>query len=494
MTPEKTVEPGQKFFNQESFPKEAAQQAERVLAFTKEHGVKMVNLVFTDVHGVMHWTQKPITELPGILKEGAGFDGSSIPGFKAIQESDMLLVPDGQTTVIDPFCTGPAANIICNVREPMNSELFDLAPRTIALRAEAALKKSGIADTVYMGPEPEFFIFDDVRVDQGPNHGSYSVDSDEGSWNSGRMQEGGNQGFQTRPKSGYFPAAPHDKQWEMRREMMQTMIDMGIVIETGHHEVAAAQAEIDMRYAPLTKQADQVMAYKYVVRNVAQKHGKVATFMPKPLKGDNGSGMHVHQSLWKNGEPLFAGEGFAGLSPMAEQYIAGLIEHGPALAALCNPYPNSYRRLVPGFEAPVNLVASSRNRSAAIRIPTYSDNPKSKRVEFRMPDPTANPHIAFAAMLCAGMDGIERKREFTAAMRTEKDVFSMGPDELEKIAKAPGNLEAALDALEADHEFLTRNGVFSEAFLMKYIDMKRAEIADERRSPTPHDFVTTFDK
>ncbi len=463
-----------------------------VEAFAKKHLATMFDLTFVDVPGTMQHTSKPIHELADVMSGGAGFDGSSIRGFKQIQESDMLLIPDPTTAYLDPFASEPTVSVLCDVQDPMTGELFDSSPRTIAKRAVQHLKNSGIADATYFGPEAEFFIFDNVEYGMGPNASSYSVDSGEAIWNSNRKEEGGNLGYKIRHKEGYFPVAPMDTQQDIRAEMVREMERAGIKIETFHHEVATAgQAEIDMERDELLPMADKLMRYKYIVRNVAKRFGKTATFMPKPLFGDNGSGMHVHQSLWKGGKPLFAGDKYAGLSEMALQYIAGLLKHAGALAAICNPTTNSYKRLVPGFEAPVNLIYSARNRSAAIRIPMYSNNPKAKRIEFRMPDPVCNPYLAFSALLLAGLDGIEQK--MNPGSHTDGNLYEMAPADLAKIKHAPKNLSEALDALESDHAFLTKNGVFSEEFIQNYIAQKRGEVHEAEMRPTPYEFFKYFD-
>jgi glutamine synthetase len=466
--------------------------AQDVVNFAKKHNCTVFDLTFVDVPGTLQHTSKPIHELEDVLAGGAGFDGSSIRGFKQINESDMMLMPDPVTAYIDNFQSEPTLSVLCDVREPSAKDLYDNSPRTIAKRAVAKLENSGIADTAYFGPEAEFFIFDDVRYAQGQNGAHYEVESSEAVWNTARKEEGGNLGYKIRNKEGYFPASPFDTQQDLRAEMVREMERAGIKIETFHHEVATAgQAEIDMERDHLLAMADKLMRYKYICRNVAKRYGKTVTFMPKPLFGDNGSGMHVHQSLWKNGQPLFAGSGYAGLSDMALSYIAGLLKHAPALCALCNPTTNSYKRLVPGFEAPVNLIYSARNRSAAIRIPTYSQNPKAKRIEFRMPDATCNPYLAFAALLLAGLDGIEGK--LSPGAHTDQNLYAMDAAQLAKIPHAPHDLSDALDALEADHAFLTKDGVFTEDFIAAFIDVKRAEIADERMRPTPSEYFKYFD-
>ncbi len=467
----------------------ALSSANDVLNFAKTMQATMVDFTFVDVPGTLQHTSKPVHELADVLTGGAGFDGSSIRGFKEIQESDMLLRPEPKTAILDGFASEPTVALLCDVTDPVSGNLYDHSPRTIAKRAVTYLEKSGVADTAYFGPEAEFFIFDSVSYKHGSNHASYVVDSEEGIWNSGTEH---NLGYKIRHKEGYFPASPMDTQQDIRADMVREMERAGIKIETHHHEVATAgQAEIDMERDEMLTMADKLIRYKYIVRNVARRHGKTATFMPKPLWGDNGSGMHVHQSLWKGGKPLFAGNGYAGLSDMALHYVGGLLKHAPALAAICNPTTNSYKRLVPGFEAPVNLIYSARNRSAAIRIPMYSQNPKAKRVEFRMPDPVCNPYLAFAALLLAGMDGIEKG--ISPGKHTDGNLYHMTAAELATIAHAPGSLGEALDALEKDHGFLTTSGVFSEEFIASYIERKRAEVAEESMRPTPSEFFRYFD-
>ena len=466
--------------------------AQDVLEFARKHACTVLDLTFVDVPGTLQHTSKPIHELEDVLQGGAGFDGSSIRGFKQINESDMLLIPDCATAFLDTFQGEPTLSVLCDVKEPGAKDFYGNSPRSIAKRAVAYLENSGIADTAFFGPEAEFFIFDDVRFHQGQNGAAYEVDSNEAVWNTGRKEEGGNLGYKIRNKEGYFPASPFDTQQDLRAEMVREMERAGIKIETFHHEVATAgQAEIDMERDTMLTMADKLMRYKYIVRNVAKRFGKTVTFMPKPLFGDNGSGMHVHQSLWQNGKPLFAGDKYAGLSDMALHYIAGMLKHAPALCALCNPTTNSYKRLVPGFEAPVNLIYSARNRSAAIRIPTYSQNPKAKRIEFRMPDATCNPYVAFAALLLAGLDGIEKK--LSPGAHTDQNLYSMDAQQLSKIPHAPHDLSGALDALEADHAFLTKSGVFTEEFIAAFIDQKRAEVSDERMRPTPSEYFKYFD-
>jgi glutamine synthetase len=466
--------------------------AKELMEFAKAHKVTMVDLTFVDVPGTLQHTSKPLHELEGVLEGGAGFDGSSIRGFKEIQESDMLLVPDVRSAYLDTFLGEPTLSILCDVKDPLSDNFYSSSPRTIARRAVAYLEESGIADTAYFGPEAEFFILDNVRYGESAGGAFYEIDSEEAIWNTGREEDGGNMGYKIRHKEGYFPASPMDSQQLIRSTMVREMERAGIKIETFHHEVATAgQAEIDMERDELMIMADNLMRYKYIARNVAKRFGKTVTFMPKPMFGDNGSGMHVHQSLWKNGSPLFAGNGYAGLSEMALHYIGGILAHAPALAAICNPTTNSYKRLVPGFEAPVNLIYSARNRSAAIRIPTYSQNPKAKRIEFRMPDPSCNPYLAFSALLLAGLDGIKNKID--PGMHTDENLYHMDDAKLKKIRHAPANLAEALDALEADHDFLTKGGVFEEEFVSAYIESKRGESSDESMRPTPHEYFKYFD-
>ncbi len=466
--------------------------AKDVIALAKKHKATMLDLTFVDVPGTQHHTSKPIHELEDVLKDGAGFDGSSIRGFQQIEESDMLLIPDPDTAYMDPFTEEPTLSLLCDVVDPLSRKPYQRSPRTIAHNAVAYLKKTGIADTAYFGPEAEFFIFDNVQYAAGNHAAHYSVDSIEATWNSGAPSDGGNLGYTIRHKEGYFPSSPADKHQDIRALMVLEMEKAGISIETFHHEVATAgQAEIDMRFDHMLRMADSMMRYKYIVRNVAHLYGKSATFMPKPIFGDNGSGMHTHQSLWKAGKPLFAGKEYAGLSQMAMYYMGGILKHAPALLAITNPTTNSYKRLVPGFEAPVNFIYSARNRSAAIRIPMYSNNPKAKRIEFRSPDPACNPYLGFAAMLMAGLDGIKKK--MSPGSPTDENLYEMSPSKLNKIPHAPHDLSAALNALEADHSFLLEGSVFTQSFLEDYIASKRAEVAEERKRPTPHEFFKYYD-
>jgi glutamine synthetase len=464
-----------------------------VLELAKKNKAVMFDMKFMDFPGLWQHFSCPIDELTeSLFKDGLGFDGSSIRGWKAIHSSDMLVIPDPDTAVMDPFTQYPTLSLICNVVDPITKENYDRDPRYIAIKAENYMKSTKIADTAYFGPEAEFFIFDDVMFDQTSNSGYYFVDSVEGIWNSGR-EEGPNLGYKPRHKEGYFPVPPTDSQEDIRTEMVLEMQKVGIYIEKQHHEVATAgQAEIDMRFNSMVKCADELMYFKYIVKNVAKRNGKTATFMPKPLFGDNGSGMHTHQSLWKGGKPLFAGDGYAGLSKMALYYIGGILKHAPALAALTNPTTNSYKRLVPGFEAPVNLAYSGRNRSASIRIPMYSPSPKAKRVEVRFPDPSCNGYMAFAAMLMAGLDGIENKIDPGAPL--DKDIYDLSPEELASVPSMPGSLEDALDNLENDHEFLMKGDVFTKDAIETWIAYKRGKEVDALRlRPHPYEFFLYYD-
>ncbi|MBI4326919.1 MAG: type I glutamate--ammonia ligase, partial [Chloroflexi bacterium] len=458
----------------------------------RKQGAKMVDVKFVDTFGTWQHFSCPIGELTEeAFSEGLGFDGSSIRGWKSIEASDMLALPDPATAFIDPFCAVPTLSLTCTIAETGTREAYTRDPRGMAQRAEKYLASTGIADSAVFGPEAEFFIFDDVRFDTKSNGTFYAVDSGEAIWNTGR-EETPNPGYKIRHKEGYFPVAPADTQQDIRTEMCLVMEQLGVKIERQHHEVATAgQAEIDYRFDTLVRAADAMMVYKYVVKNVARKHGKTATFMPKPLFGDNGSGMHTHQSLWKKGKPLFAGHEYAGLSQTALYYVGGLLKHAMALCAFCSPTTNSYKRLVPGFEAPVNLAYSSRNRSAAIRIPTYSENPKAKRIEYRPPDPAANPYLAFAAMLMAGLDGVQNKIEPGEPM--DKNLYELPPEEHAKIPQVPGSLGEALDHLEKDHDFLLKGDVFSMDFLETWASHKRKEHDALRLRPHPYEFFLYYD-
>jgi glutamine synthetase len=466
----------------------AQPKPDEAIAWASETKAKMVDLKFCDLLGSWQHMTMPLRALDAsAFDEGLGFDGSSIRGWQGIAESDMLLMPDPASAVLDPFTAEPTLSLICEIAEPLTREPYHRDPRRIARRAEEHLLATGIADTAYFGPECEFFVFDEVSYDIGINASHYAVDSAEGHWNSGKP----GLGYTVREKGGYFPPAPHDTLADIRTAMVLTLERLGIPCEFHHHEVASGgQCEIDLHYETLTRMADQVMTYKYVVRNVARAHGKTVTFMPKPLFGDNGSGMHTHQSLWLKGTPLMADKsGYAGLSKLARQYVGGLLMHAPALLAFCAPTTNSYRRLVPGYEAPVNLVYSQRNRSAAIRIPMYSASAKAKRIEFRCPDATANPYLAFAAMLMAGIDGVEN--DLDPGSPADYDLFE---DPSGRIAQVPGSLAEALDALESDHSFLTRGGVFSEDLIRTWIEYKRENEVDVvRLRPHPAEFALYYD-
>lgn len=464
-----------------------------VMAFAKEHNAQSVDFKFMDFIGTWQHFTIPISAFDeDVFEEGLGFDGSSIRGWKSIHESDMILIPDPSTAVIDPFMETPTLSLICNVFDPITRQPYERDPRNIATKAEEYLKSTGIADVAYFGPEAEFFVFDDVRFDLGSNHSFHFVDSIEGIWNSGREEEP-NLGYKVRHKEGYFPVPPTDSQQELREEMVRKMEAVGIQVERQHHEVATAgQAEIDFKFDSLLRCADKLMWFKYIVKNVALSFGKTATFMPKPLYGDNGSGMHTHISLWKKGKPLFAGDEYGGLSKLALYFIGGILKHARALCAITNPTTNSYRRLVPGFEAPVNLAYSSRNRSAAIRIPMYSPSPKAKRIEFRTPDPSCNGYLAFAAMLMAGLDGIENKID--PGQPLDKDIYSLSPEELKNVPSAPGSLQEALKALEEDHDFLLKGGVFTEDVVEAWISYKiEREFNPVNLRPTPMEFFLYYD-
>ena len=466
-----------------------------VIRMAKDEGVEIVDLRFCDLPGVMQHFSVPIRQLTeDSFAEGFGFDGSSIRGFKAINESDMILLPDPATAVIDPFRQHKTLNLNCFIHDPLTLEHYDRDPRFIAKKAEDHLVSTGIADTAYFGPEAEFFIFDDVKFHQDTHSASYSVDSVEGIWNSDR-DEGPNLGYKLRYKEGYFPVPPSDKFQDLRSEMVLVMEQMGIDIEVQHHEVATAgQAEIDMRFDTRLRMADKVMLYKYIVKSVAYKNGYTATFMPKPLFQDNGSGMHTHQSLWMDGQPLFfdANGKYAQLSDLARWYIGGLLKHGSSILAFGAPTTNSYKRLVPGYEAPVNLVYSQRNRSAACRIPTYSPSPKAKRIEFRCPDPMANPYLAFAAMLMAGLDGI--KNQIEPAAPADYDLFELKGAAAKQVPQVPSSLEGALQALADDHDYLLQGDVFNQDLIDTWIDYKLYQEADQiRLRPHPWEFMMYYD-
>jgi glutamine synthetase len=462
------------------------------MELAKKHKAVMVDLKFVDFPGTWQHFTIPIEELTdNVFNEGSGFDGSSIRGWQAINNSDMMVVPDPTTAVMDPFTSAPTLSMICNVVDPITRENYSRDPRHVSQKAEKYLKSTKIGDVSYWGPEAEFFIFDNARYDQTSNSAYYYIDSDEGIWNSGK--DGTNLGNKPRHKEGYFPVAPMDTQQDIRTEMIIEMAKAGIPVEKHHHEVATAgQAEIDLRYDTLTKMADNMMMYKYVIKNVARRYGKTVTFMPKPIFGDNGSGMHTHQSIWKGGTPLFAGKEYAGISQLCLWYIGGILKHAPALAAFTNPTVNSYKRLTPGFEAPVNLAYSSRNRSAGIRIPMYSPNPKAKRIEVRFPDPACNPYLSFAAMLMAGLDGIENKIDPGHPM--DKDLYDLEPHEAAKVKKMPGSLDESLRNLEKDHDFLLKGNVFTQDVIETWWTYKREKEIDAiRLRPHPYEFFLYYD-
>jgi glutamine synthetase len=463
-----------------------------VVEFAKEQDVKQIDLRFSDIPGLWHHVTYPIAHFnEEVFEEGYGFDGSSIRAWAAISESDMLLMPDPTTVFLDPFGETPTLCMIADVVDPITRQHYERDPRWIAKKTELYVKNSGLADTISVGAEAEFFIFDNIRFDQDQHSGYYFIDSDEGRWNTGREED--NLGYRPRYKEGYFPVPPTDHYQDLRSEMVQTMIKVGLDVECHHHEVATGgQTEIDLRFDSLLKSADNLMLYKYVVRNVANQYGKTATFMPKPLFGDNGSGMHCHQSLWKAGQPLFAGDSYAGMSQMALWYIGGLLKHARALSAIIAPTTNSYKRLVPGYEAPVNLAYSRRNRSAAVRIPMYSSSPKAKRVEFRPPDPAANPYLCFAALTMAGLDGVLNKTNPGEPL--DKDIYDLSPEELRNVPSMPGSLEEALNCLEEDHGFLLKGDVFTEELIEAFIDYKRKNEADAvRLRPHPYEFALYYD-
>ena len=468
--------------------------AKQALELAKKNNVVMVDLRFIDWPGTWQHCSFPISMIDeSVFEDGLGFDGSSIRGWQVINESDMLMVPDPATAFIDPFFEHPTLVMICDIVDPITKQPYARDPRHIARKAEQYLKQTGIGDVAFFGPEAEFFIFGDARFSTGPNHGFYEIDSMEAVWNSGREEEGGNLAYKPRHKQGYFPVPPTDSLQNLRTEMVLVMQQLGIEIEAQHHEVATAgQCEIDMKFDQMLAMADKLTKYKYVVKNVARQNGMTATFMPKPVYDDNGSGMHVHQSLWKEGQPLFAGDGYAGLSDLGLWYIGGILKHSRAIAAFTNPTTNSYKRLTPGFEAPVNLALSARNRSAACRIPMYSPSPKAKRVEVRYPDPSCNPYLAFSVMLMAGIDGIENKIDPGEPL--DKDLYSLSPEQLSGIPTMPASLEEALSELEQDHEFLLKGDVFSEEEVQTWLRYKReAEVDQIRIRPHPHEFELYFD-
>ena len=471
---------------------------EDVIKLIQDEGIEIIDLKFTDLPGTLQHVGVPPNEVTeSLFADGTGFDGSSIRGFQTIDESDMLLVPDPNTAVIDPVYNIKTLSLLCNIRDPLTGSDYTRDPRYVSQKAEAYLASSGIGDTSYWGPEAEFFIFDTASYDQDAHSAYYNVDSDEGVWNSGNpyMLDGEtlSKGHRPRHKGGYFPVPPVDTLSDIRSEMVIEMQKFGMVIEKQHHEVATAgQAEIDIVYDTLTKTADNIMIYKYLVKNVAARHGKTATFMPKPLFGDNGTGMHTHQSIWKDGTNIFYGDGYAHMSDTMKYYIGGLLKHAPALLAFAAPTTNSYRRLVPGYEAPVNLAYSSRNRSACCRIPAYFDTPPAKRIEFRCPDPTANPYFAFSAMLLAGIDGI--RNQIDPGDPLDVDLYDLSPEEAANVQQVPGSLEESLDALEGDHEFLLTGDVFTSDLIETWLDYKRTSEVDEvRLRPHPYEFFLYYD-
>ena len=465
-----------------------------LLQFVSDEGIKMVDLRFVDLPGLwQHFSISANEVEEEMFEEGVGFDGSSIRGFQEIQESDMILIPDASTAFKDPFTAVPTLNIICNVKDPVTLQSYTRDPRHIAQKAENYLKSTGIGDTAYFGPEPEFFVLDDIRFDQSYNYGYYYVDSKEGFWNSGK-EENPNLGYKPRYKEGYFPVPPMDSLQDIRSEMVLLLEEIGVQVEVHHHEVGTAgQCEIDMRFDTLTSMADKFLKYKYIIKNVGRRHGKTVTLMPKPIFQDNGSGMHIHTSIWKAGKNVFYEPGgYADLSKTAVYYIGGILKHTPALLGFCAPTTNSYRRLVPGYEAPINLIYSQRNRSAAVRIPAYSRSEKAKRVETRFPDPSCNGYLAFAALLMAGLDGVQNK--ITPPDPIDKDLYDLAPADAANVKSTPGNLEDVLNALEDDHDFLLKGDVFTKDVIETWIDYKRTREVDPMRlRPHPHEFALYFD-
>ncbi|MDE2668015.1 MAG: type I glutamate--ammonia ligase [Acidobacteriota bacterium] len=465
-----------------------------LLQFVSDEGIKMVDLRFVDLPGLwQHFSISANEVEEEMFEEGVGFDGSSIRGFQEIQESDMILIPDASTAFKDPFTAVPTLNIICNVKDPVTLQSYTRDPRHIAQKAENYLKSTGIGDTAYFGPEPEFFVLDDIRFDQSYNYGYYYVDSKEGFWNSGK-EENPNLGYKPRYKEGYFPVPPMDSLQDIRSEMVLLLEEIGVQVEVHHHEVGTAgQCEIDMRFDTLTSMADKFLKYKYIIKNVGRRHGKTVTLMPKPIFQDNGSGMHIHTSIWKAGKNVFYEPGgYADLSKTAIYYIGGILKHTPALLGFCAPTTNSYRRLVPGYEAPINLIYSQRNRSAAVRIPAYSRSEKAKRVETRFPDPSCNGYLAFAALLMAGLDGVQNK--ITPPDPIDKDLYDLAPADAANVKSTPGNLEDVLNALEDDHDFLLKGDVFTKDVIETWIDYKRSREVDPMRlRPHPHEFALYFD-
>lgn len=471
----------------------AVSAADKVLKFIKENKIEFVDMKFMDFPGQWQHFTVPVSQFSASsFEDGFGFDGSSIRGWKAINESDMIIIPDAQTMFVDPFISAPTVSLICDVYEPATKEKYSRCPRNIAQKAENYLISTGIADTVYYGPEAEFFVFDDVRFDSQPNSAFYFVDSVEGRWNTGR-EENPNLGYKPRYKEGYFPVPPTDALVDLRNEMVLNMQACGLEVEAQHHEVASGgQCEIDLRFQPLVTTADQLLMFKYIVKNTAKKNNKSVTYMPKPIYGDNGSGMHVHTSLWKKGKPLFYGNGYAGLSEMALYFIGGILKHAASILAFTNPTTNSYKRLVPGFEAPVNLAYSQRNRSAAVRIPMYSSSPKAKRIEFRCPDPSGNPYLGFSAILMAGLDGIINRIDPGEPL--DKDIYDLSPEELKDVPSTPPSLQDALKALSNDHDFLLKGDVFTPDVIETWIKYKwEKEIKPMALQPHPFEFALYYD-
>lgn len=469
--------------------------AQEALTYIKEQGVEYIDVRFCDLPGVMQHFNVPAAQFThDVLDEGMMFDGSSIRGFQAIHESDMKLIPDVTTAYLDPFRKAKTLIVNFSIVDPFTNEPYSRDPRNVAAKAESYLKSTGIADTAFFGAEAEFYVFDDIRFQTSPQASFYYIDSIEAAWNSGREEEGGNRGYKTPYKGGYFPVPPVDHFADLRDIMSTTLESVGLEVERAHHEVGTAgQQEINYKFSSLLAAADDVMKFKYIIKNVAWENGKTVTFMPKPIFGDNGSGMHSHQSLWLGGQPLFFDErGYGGLSDVARWYIGGLLKHAPAVLAFTNPTVNSYHRLVPGYEAPINLVYSQRNRSACVRIPVTGTSPKAKRIEFRVPDPSSNPYLAFAAMLMAGLDGIRNRIEPPAPV--DKDLYELPPEEHASIEQAPGSLPEVLNALEIDHEFLLEGDVFTPDLIATWIEWKRANEVDPIRvRPHPHEFELYFD-
>lgn len=475
-----------------------ASTPQEVLALCREKDIKAVDIRFMDFLGIWQHFTIPVSQLDeDVFEAGLGFDGSSIRGWQAINESDMILLPVPETAFIDPFTKLSTLAIIANIQDPITREDYTRDPRNVARKAVNYLKSTGVADTVYIGPEAEFFIFDDIRFDQTPNEAFFHIDSIEGQWNRGTDSrakgEGPNLGYKLRHKEGYFPVPPADQMMDIRNEMMQTMIDIGLNVECQHHEVGTAgQSEIDLKFDDLVRMGDALCMYKYVIKNVAARHGKTVTFMPKPIFSDNGSGMHTHISLWKDGNPIFAGSGYAGLSDEALFAIGGILKHAPALLAFTNPTTNSYKRLVPGYEAPVNLAYSQRNRSASCRIPMYSPSPKAKRIEFRCPDPSCNPYLAFSALMMAALDGIQNK--IHPGEPLDKDIYDLAPEELAEVPTTPGSLDDSLAALAKDHEFLLRGDVFTGDVINTWISYKTEnEVEALALRPHPYEFCMYYD-